>query len=116
MTEHTSREGGGDASRPWASLPFAVPLFSTLFVLPFLDWQRAVLKAYQDALSDTKWRVRWDEETKGRGKVLLDAYLNFTRSQEQFSKQWTDWQSDLVRGYLETLDGVLKSLDPKRLT
>lgn len=114
MDEPTSRESGDDASRLGSPLPFTLPFFSALFVLPFLDWQRAMLQAYQDALKDPKWRERWEEEAKDRGKVVLEAYLNFSKSQEELGKQWLAWQSDLVRGCLETLDGVLRSLDPKR--
>ena len=114
MSDPTSRKAGDDASRLGSTLPFTLPFFSALFVLPVLAWQRAMLKAYQDALKDPQWRERWDEEAKGRGKVLLEAYLDFSKSQEEFGKQWIEWQSDLVRGCLETLDGVLRSVDPKR--
>lgn len=114
MDEPTSKAAGDDASRPGPTLPLALPLFTALFVLPLLDWQRAILKAYQDALQDPKWPERWDEEAKDRGKVVLEAYLHFSKSQEELGKQWLAWQSDLARSCLETLDGVLRSLDPKR--
>ncbi|MGH7331224.1 MAG: hypothetical protein ACREKS_00470 [Candidatus Rokuibacteriota bacterium] len=102
-----------DASPLWSTLPFALPLLCGLFVLPFLGWQRAILRAYADALKDPQWSERWNEDARDRAKLLWDAYGKFEKSQHEYGKDWRDWQSDLIRGYLETVDGVLKSLGPR---
>jgi hypothetical protein len=110
----SNKDSDDDASRLGAMFPFALPVLCGLFVLPLLGWQRAILRAYQDALEDPKWRERWEEDARDRAKLLWDAYLDFERSQQEFGKEWRAWQSDLVRGYLETVDGVLRSLGPRR--
>lgn len=114
MYEPASRVSDDDAPRLPFPFAFTLPLMSSLFVLPLLNWQRAILRAYQEALEDPAWRERWEEDAKSHARHLIEAYLDYGRSRPDFGKQWVAWQSDLVRGCLETLDGVLRSLDPKR--
>lgn len=111
MDKPPSKESDDSAPRLLSPFAFTLPLLGSLFVLPLLDWQRALLKAYQKALADPAWLERWEEDAKSRAGLLMEAYLESSKSRQEFGEQWVAWQSDLVRGYLETLDGVLRSFE-----
>lgn len=94
---------------------FALPFLCSLFVFPLLDWQRVMLKAYQEMLNDQKWAELTHEEAKRRGTFLLKAYLEVTKSRQERGQHMLAWQSDLVHGYLQMLEGVLGSFERKTM-
>jgi hypothetical protein len=98
---------------PFPVLGLGIPLWCSLFMLPWLDWQRALLKAYHDAVSAPDATADAKSDARERAVRMLKAYLDSTTSRPDYAKTLLSWQSDLMRAYVQMLDGVVRSFEQK---
>ena len=98
----------------WMFPPFALTLplwWCSLFVFPFLDWQRVMLMAYHKALQDPEFAKLPEAEAQRRAGLLLQLYLEGSKARQELGDELLDWQSDWAQGYLKVLEGVLGSFE-----
>lgn len=108
---------------PFGMLPFgmfppfalALPLWCSLFVFPFLDWQRVMLMAYHKALEDPEFAKLPEEEAQRRAGLLLRLYLESSQARQELGDEMVNWQSDWAQGYLKVLEGVLGSFERRTM-
>jgi hypothetical protein len=79
------------------------------------EWVRAVLKAYEEALKDPARATLAGEESRRFATLLMRAYLDLSQLRQEYGHRLLAVQSDLVRGYLEILEGALRSWERKTL-
>jgi hypothetical protein len=98
----------------WMFPPFALTLplwWCSLFVFPFLDWQRVMLMAYHKALQDPEFAKLPEAEAQRRAGLLLQLYLEGSKARQELGDELLDWQSDWAQGYLKVLEGMLGSFE-----
>ncbi len=113
--------GGGAAQDVVAELadmfsavgPSLVAL-SSMFWLPFLEGQRALLRSYQKALEDPLFRQVEEEHMRALAKVLMASYLELSRSQRENGGRLVATRSNLIKTYLEILDKALCRLENQK--
>jgi hypothetical protein len=105
-------EGVPDPAREFlAELARILPRLGAICLLPFLEWQRALLKCYQKALEDPTFRQVAGEQAKAFAKALMASYLDFSRSEPEPGRRLVALQSDLINGYLEAVERVLRHFE-----
>ena len=103
---------------PPGMFPFfgpVLPLWCSLFVFPFLHWQRAMITAWQKALKEPTFAQVSEEELRRRAKLLLGLYLEGHQFRQELGKDVLDWQSDWVEAWLEILKGVAGSVERRTM-
>jgi hypothetical protein len=93
----------------------ALPLWCSLFVFPFLDWQRVMLTAWQKALKDPTFAKLPEEDLRRHLKLLLELYLEGRRFRHELGEDMVEWQSDWVEASLEILKGVAGSVERRTM-
>jgi len=118
------------AAFPVSALSAGLPLVCSMMVLPWLELQRTLLTAYQETLTkvsapperaasstltgqtgQTETSGQPDDEARRRMIRLMQAYLDSGRSAPDYGTQLLAWHSDLVRGYLQIVEGALRSFE-----
>jgi hypothetical protein len=99
---------------PFGLFPFiglALPMWCSLFVFPFLDWQRVMLTAWHKALSDPGFAKLSEEEVRTRAKLYLGLYLEGMQFRHDLAEAGRKWQSDWAQVSLEMLKGVSSAVE-----
>ena len=91
-----------------------VPGLGAAFLVPFLEWQRALLKSYQKTLQDPSFRQAWGDHAKTLAKAVMASYLDASRSEREPGERLVAMQSDLINAYLEALEGVLRRFEGRK--
>ena len=125
-----------DLFSAWASM---VPLWSSLVLHSFFEGQRAMLSASEAVLTHTRWPGVTDEQARDLAKHAQQMHIDwmeataalehrFDESARLYRDRVAGWQSelvlafgkrllalqsDLLRGYRQTVEGVLNSVDAK---
>lgn len=98
-----SREAFADLARRLAErVPPGLP--GAAILLPFLEWQRMLLAAYQRALADPSLPEALEENARMLARTLLTAYLELLRSQRALRETLVREQTELVAAWGEALE------------
>jgi hypothetical protein len=92
----------------------SLALLYSVFWLPFLEGQRALLRSYQKALEDPSFRHVEAEHVRALAKVLMASYLDLSRSQRENCEHLVATRSNLIKTYLEALDKVLSRREERK--
>ena len=111
------RQGPPDPSEAFADLARRLaesvpPAFlGPAVLMPFLEWQRALLTAYQRALADPSLPDALEENTRTLARTLMAWYLEVLSSQRALREALMHEQTELITAWGEALDRLRAQLD-----
>jgi len=100
----------GDLAAMMPEFGPTLALLGSTLVMPFLEGQRALLRSYQKALEDPSFRQAEENHVRALAKVVMEAYLDLSRSQRENQERMHAMRSALITTYLEALDKTVSRL------